>query len=360
MSRARWLLVAACLATLCACRSARTSSAVAAQRVADAGASGRHWVAAWTAAPTGAAALDADPASFQLHLAAAVSGDGVRLVLSNRYGAGPVTFAVALQNHTMTFGSRETVSVPAGGAVTTDPVALHVTAGARLDVYVVAGGRAVTTTAAGACCLTELDVRAPQDVHAVVVAGSSVALGYLADGPPWPELVATRLGPARRPVSVVNESIGATRLLSDDASGPSVLSRESAELLTVSGVRTIVLADLVNDIQQEPHVYDAAALTAGISAFVRTAHARHVRVIVSTLPPYGGYARFTARGEACREAVNRFIRTSGVPDAVVDLDAVLRDPAQPGRLAREFDAGDHMHQTEAGQVAIARAVIREL
>jgi lysophospholipase L1-like esterase len=197
-------------------------------------------------------------------------------------------------------------------------------------------------------------------VHAVVVAGSSVALGYLADGPAWPDLLQARLSGRRPGVTVVNESIGATRLLLDNSAGPSVLARERTDLLAVSGVRTIVLADLINDIQQEPHEYQPVHITDGITTFVRLAHERHVRVVVSTIPPYGGFERFSRQGEACRQQVNDFVRRSGIPDAVLDLDALLRDPSEPDRLASRFDAGDHLHQTEAGQIAISEAIERVL
>jgi lysophospholipase L1-like esterase len=54
--------------------------------------------------------------------------------------------------------------------------------------------------------------------------------------------------------------------------------------------------------------------------------------------------------------LNDWIRTAGVFDAVVDFDAVLRDPARPGRLRAGFDSGDHLHPGDAGYRAMAEAV----
>jgi len=54
--------------------------------------------------------------------------------------------------------------------------------------------------------------------------------------------------------------------------------------------------------------------------------------------------------------VNRWIRTRGAFDGVVDFDAALRDPARPGMLRREFDSGDHIHPSDAGYAAMADAV----
>jgi lysophospholipase L1-like esterase len=81
-----------------------------------------------------------------------------------------------------------------------------------------------------------------------------------------------------------------------------------------------------------------------------------VKVVMGTLPPFAGANSFTAEREAQRAAINRWIRSSGEPDAIVDFDAALRDPADPSRLAAAFDSGDHLHPSEEGYAAMARAV----
>ncbi|WP_343076488.1 SGNH/GDSL hydrolase family protein [Jiangella mangrovi] len=50
------------------------------------------------------------------------------------------------------------------------------------------------------------------------------------------------------------------------------------------------------------------------------------------------------------------MRTSGAFDAVIDFDAVLRDPADPQRIRPEYDSGDHLHPGDAGYQAMADAV----
>lgn len=57
-----------------------------------------------------------------------------------------------------------------------------------------------------------------------------------------------------------------------------------------------------------------------------------------------------------RQQVNRWIRTSGAFDAVVDFDAVLRDPADPVELLPAYDSGDHLHPSDAGYLAMARSI----
>jgi hypothetical protein len=55
-----------------------------------------------------------------------------------------------------------------------------------------------------------------------------------------------------------------------------------------------------------------------------------------------------ARSEADRNALNQWIRTSGIFDAVIDFDKAIRDPAHPDRLDPGADSGDHLHPGRAG------------
>jgi lysophospholipase L1-like esterase len=53
--------------------------------------------------------------------------------------------------------------------------------------------------------------------------------------------------------------------------------------------------------------------------------------------------------------VNKWIRTGGRFDAVVDFDAVIRDPNHPAKMRAEFDPGDHIHPNDEGNQAMANA-----
>jgi lysophospholipase L1-like esterase len=74
------------------------------------------------------------------------------------------------------------------------------------------------------------------------------------------------------------------------------------------------------------------------------------------LMPMGGLWLHNAETESMRQAVNRWVRTSGKFDAVVDFDAVTRDPQRPERLRPDFDSGDHIHPNDAGNAAMANAI----
>jgi lysophospholipase L1-like esterase len=64
---------------------------------------------------------------------------------------------------------------------------------------------------------------------------------------------------------------------------------------------------------------------------------------------------FTPENEAKRQAVNRWIRTGGAFDGVIDFDATVRDPANPARLRPAYDF-DGVHLNDTGYEAMANAV----
>jgi len=57
--------------------------------------------------------------------------------------------------------------------------------------------------------------------------------------------------------------------------------------------------------------------------------------------------------EATRQKINTWIRQSGSFDAVMDFDAVLRNPSIPSQLDPAFNSGDYLHPNVAGYQAVA-------
>ncbi|MDX3002951.1 GDSL-type esterase/lipase family protein [Kribbella solani] len=192
----------------------------------------------------------------------------------------------------------------------------------------------------------------------MVVIGASVSGGYnTSPGAAWPTELANRLGQSDPSYQLVNASISATRLLTDSGpTRPSSLTREDKDALAVPGVRTVILTDLINDIQQPPHQYNPAVIIAGLKSFITRAHAKQVRVVGTTIPPYGGFERYEPAGERCRQAVNTAIRTGQLFDAFIDFDATLKDPTTPTRLRPTYDSGDHLHPNIPGHQAISQSI----
>ena len=122
----------------------------------------------------------------------------------------------------------------------------------------------------------------------------------------------------------------------------------------------MILLEGVNDIGGARDSGSAAAVARNLPLAYREiidrVHARGLRIYGATITPFGGSHYGGAEREAARQAINRWIRTGGAFDAVIDFDAVLRDPAQPSRLLPLVDTGDHLHPNEAGYRMMADAI----
>jgi lysophospholipase L1-like esterase len=89
---------------------------------------------------------------------------------------------------------------------------------------------------------------------------------------------------------------------------------------------------------------------------IARAHARGLKVIVGTLPPYEGAPYFRPDGEAVRQAVNAWIRSQTEADGVVDFDLALRDADHPLRLRKALQSGDWLHPNDAGYRVMGDAI----
>ncbi|MEJ2856814.1 MULTISPECIES: SGNH/GDSL hydrolase family protein [unclassified Saccharothrix] len=179
----------------------------------------------------------------------------------------------------------------------------------------------------------------------------------------YPDELAERL---RGRKNVVNAGIGGNRVLNDSPCfGEKATTRFARDALSQPDVRTVIVLEGINDIGfpsfEHPCTTPATQITAeeligGYRELIRQAHAKGVRVLGATLLPYKGAGYFTPEGEAIRDAVNEWIRTSGEYDGVIDLDRALADPADPDKLLAAYDSGDALHPNDAGYRAMAEAV----
>jgi lysophospholipase L1-like esterase len=212
--------------------------------------------------------------------------------------------------------------------------------------------------------LSAVEVVAPADAALIVTYGDSITDGARSSNESnhsWPALLAARLSTKKETahIGVANMGIGGNRVLRD-VSGVSALARLDRDVLSQAGAKWLMLLEGINDIGREATV-PAEAVTADelIGAYkqiIERAHTHGIMVIGCTLTPFEGANYYRDKGEATRDAVNQFIRTSGAFDAVVDFEAATRDPANPKHFRAEFDPGDHLHPNDAGYQAMADAI----
>jgi lysophospholipase L1-like esterase len=213
--------------------------------------------------------------------------------------------------------------------------------------------------------LTGIDVLAPADAFTIVALGDSITDGYattLDANRAWPALLAKRLHSSKgtRHVSVVNQGISGNQVLRDGA-GLSALARFDRDVLSIAGVRWVILLEGINDINLRGREDGSEAVTsddliAGYRQIIERSRTHGIKIAGATLTPEEGVPTMSERGEQIRQTVNRWIRTSGLFDAVVDFDAVIRDPSRPIRMRPEYDPGDHIHPNDAGNQAMADAL----
>src|SRR5262249_50920228 len=151
--------------------------------------------------------------------------------------------------------------------------------------------------------------------------------------------LAGRLVAMGRPRSVLNAGIGGNLLLHDSAwYGDRATARFRHDVLGRPQVGSVIILVGVNDIgfseidrptyKPNPDI-PVPELIAGYRELIAQAHARGVKVIGATLLPFKGSDHYSKRSEAKREQVNRWIRTSGEYDGVVDFDRVMASPSDP-------------------------------
>jgi lysophospholipase L1-like esterase len=195
----------------------------------------------------------------------------------------------------------------------------------------------------------------------------------------WPSDLIRRLGetPEGPKVAVVNEGIAGNRLLSDcfiagaGCFGVSALARFDRDALALPGVTHIVLLEGINDLgfpgaklggNYLAHPADVRTSEDLIFAYrqmISRAHAHGIKLIGATITPFEGVdvpGYYSESKEAVRQTVNKWIRTSGSFDAVIDFDAVLRDPDHPSRLLPRFASEDRLHPNDVGYRAMADAI----
>jgi lysophospholipase L1-like esterase len=368
-------------------------------------------------------ARGASDQSFRLIVRPDIWGKQARIRLSNAFGTKPVTFdaiQLGLQQsgsavvpgttRPITFGAKLTITIGPGASAISDPVTLPFVAGPN-DVMLAGRRLAVTFHVTGdtgpmtwhAKALTTsyisppnggvqtaetafpysttswyfldaVDMTAPAGAQAIVAFGDSITDGTASTingNDRWPDDFAHHLHALYGgKFAVVNEGIGGNMVIGPTdyktnpfSGGPAATERLDRDVTSLSGVKTVLWLEGINDFgtgNASPE-----AVEAGVRDIVTRLHAAGIKVFMATLTSSlnsasGGYGTPAVNDK--RQAYNKFIRTSGIFDGVIDFDAATIDP-KTGELKAEFQPnsstggpGDKLHPNRAGYMAMGLSI----
>ncbi len=363
------------------------------------------WVGTWASSPqlgddkNGPPSPGFEDSTLRQIVHVSVGGSRLRVRFSNAFGTTALTIPSAhialageaskIQPETdrpITFHGQESVTIPAGALMVSDPLNFHlpplssltitiylkqppegITAhpGSRTTSFVQSGNTVSAPDMHNAAStdhwyfINGVDVEASRSAAAVVILGDSITDGRGSTANKndrWTDGLARRLLANKRTnhVGVLNQGIGGNRLLRDGL-GPNTLARLDRDVLAQTGVRWLIVLEGINDIgtrvstkTKNEEAATADDMIAAYQQIILRAHAHNIRVYGATILPFGDSFYFTPDGEADRQKVNQWIRASGAFDGVIDFDQVTRDPAAPSHLAAASDSGDHLHPGAAG------------
>lgn len=370
--------------------------------------------------------------SFRLMVKPGLWGQQTRVRLSNALGTQAVTFSdvyvglqlgsaelVAGTNQAATFDGNHSVTIQAGESVWSDAIDLpFVTTsnqtlleGKRLAVsfyipgtsgpmtwhakalttsYLTSPGLGMQTksesesafayTTASWFFLDAVDMKAPADTQVVVAFGDSITDGTASTmngDDRWPDVLARRLKQVYGSKFVVlNAGIGGNQIAgpaeySADkpfSGGPSSGMRLQRDVLSLSGVSTLIWFEGINDFSQNGMATTEKVIHQ-LTEGVKRLNAAGIRVLGATVGSALGSTSaahgFPGQDEK-RIALNNFIRNSKLFAGVIDFDAVTLD-ATTGQMRPEFvpdstigDPGDKLHPNRVGYHAMGHAIDLEL
>jgi lysophospholipase L1-like esterase len=377
------------------------------------------WVSSWASSQIIVEPKDALPpqqtkeVTLRQLVRLSIGGSHVRIRLSNAMGTSPleisgVSIARARSRNSsridpstirkVTFAGADAAVIPAGAEYVSDRIELPIAAlatlavsirlsdlpklqtghpGSRATSYFAPGDQLTALELRGAGTvdhwyfLSGVDVAPESPSSAIAIVGDSITDGHGVmsnSDSRWTDTLSERLrtSAATRALAVLNLGIG-SNCLAEACVGPSAVARLERDVLARNAVRYLIILEGVNDlgtltrdapVSGQAHRALVQRMIGALAQMSAQAREHGIKVIGGTILPYGGSAYYhpDAANEADRRAVNEWIRTPGNVDALVDFDALMRDPAQPHRLRREFDSGDGLHPSAAGYRFMAEAV----
>lgn len=342
-------------------------------------------------------------AAFRLTIPAA--GTALRLRFSNRYGKSPYVFGSVVvslggKDYAVTLDGKARFSIPTGGSIYSDPLALPVNPGDEAEVrlyyetYVV-DGNVIEENASllpgdrthTPCCAGGVKGAALLQKAGVYNAIPSLDSIELLTNAPLKTIVAfgdsiTAMSQWTKPLAkrLQTETDGQYVLLNAGISGNCLLyerpdflapmfgdmgvKRFDRDVLDTPNLHAVIFALGVNDVAyytaKTKTQLSLDAFRSAVIKIANTLHARNVKLVAQTITPRIGCARimgkYTKEMETQRLRLNDWIRSAGIFDGVFDAEAVVKAETPEGIIFRDdLHRGDRLHPNAKGGRLLADA-----
>ena len=293
---------------------------------------------------------------------------------------------------TLQFKDQDSVTIPAGQALYSDAFAfdlkprmqLAVTIaygdtpeditghpGSRTTSFLLKGAHTSPTDAFAKAVTTDhwytintIEVKADKPAAAIAILGNSITDGRGSGTNKqdrWPDILAKRLmaNDSTAQIGVLNMGIGGNAILQGGL-GPTGLDRFDRDILNQNGVRWLIIMEGVNDLGSTPDSTAAFKVADGLidayKTMVDKAHAANIKVYGATITPIEKSFYYKEYREKARQMINKWIRTSGKFDAVIDFDKAISNPDAPTTILPEAQSGDYLHPNEKGYEMMGNAI----
>ncbi|KAH8667819.1 lipolytic enzyme [Ilyonectria robusta] len=343
-----------------------------------------------------------------------IKSSSLRLQISNAFGGSDlrlsaVSFALPTNasaaggnaikpssDRKVTFSGKPTFVVPMGALVISDPIDISLDAGSivTISIYLEQGQTTNQITSHPGSRTTSwlingnhihdaeledavavdhwyyisaLETKGPKKASTIAIVGDSLTDGRGSTtnaNNRWPDQLLSRLQKNKQTsdVAILNQAAGGNRLLADGL-GPNGLGRLDRDVIAHSGVEHAIFLIGINDIgttaaESGPQAEIASRITGAYQQAVMRLHRHGISVYGGTLMPAAGKGNsygLPAREEA-RQSINKWIRESGIFDAVIDFDAMVKNPDKENEILEEYDSGDGLHLNPAGYQAMADGI----
>ena len=374
---------------------------------------GNHWVGTWATAqqPVVRSFMpynnNLSYRSVRQVVKVSIGGKLIRLELSNELSREPLTirsvyiahatdsFAIVPQTAKyLLFNGQTQVTIPAGKRVVSDalsfdlqplekvaitmnygraPAVPTVHMGSRTTSYILKGVSTARSNFAPSfrenhwfniASIAVFDLTA----KAIGIIGNSITDGKgTTDNANnrWTDVLAEQLqkrhGVTTR--GILNLGIGNNRVTVAGGFGVLAKQRFNRDILMQPGIETVVIFEGINDIgaaSKGASERVAADLINAYDEMIAKAKARNLRIFLCTITPFKGAGYYSLFHEAARKTVNQWIRSQRERvNGILDFDELLRDPADPERLQKQWQS-DWLHPNPEGYRAMGEYAAERL